>query len=133
VTAALTARCRGALAAAHGNLDVAVADLTQALRLHDQVSPLPQERGRTLLVLGGVQRRLSQRGAARATLAQAIGIFDDIGSVLWAAATPWSSVSVVVSVPGGHGLPTLPGRPGPGGRRGSPGAEASAVARSGPG
>ncbi len=38
-----------------------------ALRLHDQISPIPLERGRTLLLLGAVQRRLKQRAAARAS------------------------------------------------------------------
>ena len=58
VTAALTARCRGALAAARGNLHAAAAELTGALRRQDLLSPQPLDRGRTLLVLGGVQRRL---------------------------------------------------------------------------
>jgi DNA-binding CsgD family transcriptional regulator len=85
VTVALTARCHGALAAAHGNLDAAVMKLTEALRLHDLVSPQPLERGRTLLVLGIVQRRLKRRGAARATLSEALGIFEHISAPLWAA------------------------------------------------
>jgi DNA-binding CsgD family transcriptional regulator/tetratricopeptide (TPR) repeat protein len=83
--AALTARCRGALAAASGDLDRAERELRYALRLHDQTDPQPLERGRTLLVLGGVQRRLKQRRAARETLAQAIVTFDAMGAVLWAA------------------------------------------------
>jgi DNA-binding CsgD family transcriptional regulator len=85
LTAALTARCSGALAAADGDLDRAERDLRNALRLHDQTDPQPLERGRTLLVLGGVQRRLKQRRAARETLAQAIVTFDAMGAVLWAA------------------------------------------------
>jgi DNA-binding NarL/FixJ family response regulator len=43
------------------------------------------ERGRTLLVLGSVQRRARQRGAARATLSEAIGIFEAISAPLWVA------------------------------------------------
>jgi DNA-binding NarL/FixJ family response regulator len=85
VTAALTARCRGALAAAHGDLDTAVAELTEALRRQALMAPQPLDRGRTLLVLGGVQRRMKQRGAARATLTEAAGIFDRISAPLWAA------------------------------------------------
>lgn len=85
VTVARTARCLGALAAAHGNLDAAVARLTEALRLQDLLSPQPLERGRTLLVLGAVQRRRKQRSVARATLAEAAGIFERISAPLWAA------------------------------------------------
>jgi DNA-binding CsgD family transcriptional regulator len=36
-------------------------------------------------MLGGVQRRLKQRAAARATLSEAAGIFERAGAVLWAA------------------------------------------------
>ncbi len=85
VTAALAARCRGALAAARGNLDAAVAELTEALRLQDLMAAQPLDRGRTLLVLGGVQRRMKQRAAARVTLSEAAGIFDGISAPLWAA------------------------------------------------
>ena len=85
VTAALAARCRGLVAAARGDGDAALAELASALRLHDQVCPMPVERGRTLLVRGGVQRRLKQRAAARATLSEAVAVFDGIGARLWAA------------------------------------------------
>jgi DNA-binding CsgD family transcriptional regulator len=85
LTAALVARGKGTLAAANGDLDRAERDLRDALRLHDQTDPQPLERGRTLLVLGGIQRRLKQRRAARETLAQAIVTFDAMGAVLWAA------------------------------------------------
>ncbi len=84
VTAASHARSRGALAAARGDLDAAVAELAEALRRHDQSDPQPLERGRTLLMLGAVRRRLKQRGAARQSLAEAAGIFEDIGAALWA-------------------------------------------------
>ena len=82
--ASVTVRCRGLLAAARGNLDVAVDELTEALRLQGQISPMPLDRGRTLLALGAVQQRLKQRAAARATLSEAIAIFDSTGAVLWA-------------------------------------------------
>ncbi len=65
VTAAATARCRGVLAAAGGRLEDAVAELTSALDLQGQMTRQPVEQGRTLLVLGAVQRRLKQRRAAR--------------------------------------------------------------------
>lgn len=85
LTAGPTARCHGALAAARGDLEAAAGELTEALRLQDLVSPQPLERGRTLLVLGGVRRRMKQRSTARAALSEAIGIFDDISAPLWAA------------------------------------------------
>lgn len=85
VTAALTARCRGALAAARGSLDAAVRELTEALRLQDLMAAQPLDRGRTLLVLGGVQRRMKHRGAARATLSEAMDTFDGVIAPLWAA------------------------------------------------
>jgi DNA-binding NarL/FixJ family response regulator len=82
--AAAMLRCRGALSAALGDLETAERQLTEALGLLDQVSPQPLERGRTLLVLGGVQRRRKRRASARATLLAAAGIFGQIGAPLWA-------------------------------------------------
>jgi DNA-binding CsgD family transcriptional regulator len=84
-TAAAAARCRGALAAARGRLDDAAAELGTALRRHDQISPEPVQRGRTLLHLGSVQRRRRQRGAARATLGEAAAVFEQAGAALWMA------------------------------------------------
>ena len=84
VSAALAARCRGIIAAARGDGTAALAEFARALRLHDQVCPMPLERGRTLLALGSLQRRLRQRAAARATLSQAAASFGGVGSGLWA-------------------------------------------------
>ena len=84
VSAAQAARCRGAVAAAGSDLEGALAALQEAVRLHDE-APLPLERAQTLLVLGGVQRRLKQRGAARQTLSEALAIAERIGAPLWAA------------------------------------------------
>jgi ATP/maltotriose-dependent transcriptional regulator MalT len=85
VTAAATARCRGALAAAGGRLEGAVAELTSALDLQGQMTRQPVEQGRTLLALGAVQRRLKQRRAAREALGEALGVFEGAQSALWAA------------------------------------------------
>jgi DNA-binding CsgD family transcriptional regulator len=82
--AAVTARCRAWLAAAQGDHDAAAAAVGQALRWFGELPPMPAERGRALLVLGGVQRRLKQRGAARATLTEALGLFEGAGARLWA-------------------------------------------------
>ena len=84
VTAALAARCRGALASARGDTSAAMAELTSAVRWHDQVSRMPVERGRTLLSLGALQRRLKKRATARDTLAEALKLFDGAGARLWA-------------------------------------------------
>lgn len=84
VMAAQAARCRGALAAAGSDPEKAVAELAAALRRYDQATPMPAERGRTLLTLGGVQRRVKQRTAARAALTEALGLFEQAGARLWA-------------------------------------------------
>jgi DNA-binding CsgD family transcriptional regulator len=84
VTAALVARCRGAAAAARGDLAAAHDQLEAALARHNGVSPMPAEIGRTLLILGGVQRRMKLRAAARTTLSRAVESFDAAGAALWA-------------------------------------------------
>lgn len=85
LTQALMARCRGLLAAGRGDLGLAVKELTGALELHRLISPHPLDQGRTLLVLGSVQRRLRLRGTARTTLSEALGVFERISAPLWAA------------------------------------------------
>ena len=45
---------------------------------------MPFELGRTLLVKGIIERRDRRKSAARATLGQALGIFDYLGAALWA-------------------------------------------------
>jgi DNA-binding CsgD family transcriptional regulator len=77
------ARCRGLLAAQAGELDVAIASYESALAWHSQVE-LPLDRGRTLLALGATQRRAKRRREARATLEEALVVFDRIGAALWA-------------------------------------------------
>jgi DNA-binding CsgD family transcriptional regulator len=85
LTTALATHCRGLLAAARGDLRAAVTALTEALEIHDRLSPHPLERARILLSLGGFQLHLHQRGAGRATLSEALGVFETIGAPLWAA------------------------------------------------
>jgi DNA-binding CsgD family transcriptional regulator len=84
VTAALVARCRGAAAAARGDLAAAEDQLEVALARHGEVSPMPVEVGRTLLVLGVAERRMKRRAAARRTFSQAVELFEAAGAVLWA-------------------------------------------------
>jgi DNA-binding CsgD family transcriptional regulator len=76
-------RCRGLLAGQAGNLDDALAAYEEALAWHAKVE-LPLDRGRTLLALGGTQRRMKRRREARATLEEALSIFERIGAALWA-------------------------------------------------
>ena len=84
VTAAVAARCRGALAAARGALGDAVSELENALALHDATTLEPVPRGRTLLMLGAVQRRLLQRRAARDSFTAALNLFTTADASLWA-------------------------------------------------
>jgi DNA-binding CsgD family transcriptional regulator len=78
------ARCRAMLAAADGHPQEALAACEQALALHERL-PMPFELGRTLLVKGMIERRAKRKPAARATLGQALGIFEHLGAPLWAA------------------------------------------------
>jgi DNA-binding CsgD family transcriptional regulator len=78
------ARARAMLASARDEHADALRELERALVLHDRLGD-PFERGRTLLVLGGVRRRLGQRRAARDVLQEAVALFDDVGAATWAA------------------------------------------------
>jgi ATP/maltotriose-dependent transcriptional regulator MalT len=77
------ARCRGLLAAAQGRSEEAVAELTEALRLRGLIADEPVERGRILLALGSVQRRLKQRRSSRELLGAAIACFEGASAVVW--------------------------------------------------
>ena len=79
---AVSARCRGLVLAAKGDLDAAAEALTESLREHERC-PVPFERARTLLVQGQVLRRMKQKLAARAALAEARAIFEHLGSQAW--------------------------------------------------
>jgi DNA-binding CsgD family transcriptional regulator len=79
---ATSARCRGLLQVARGDLNAAMRSLEQALVEHKRVL-LPLERGRTLLVMGQVQRRRKEKRAAKASLASALATFEGIGAAIW--------------------------------------------------
>lgn len=81
---AVGARCRAILLAAHGDLDAATAAAERALTEHQRL-PMPFETARTRLLLGQLQRRQRQKHTAAATLHDAVRVFDDLGTVLWAA------------------------------------------------
>jgi DNA-binding CsgD family transcriptional regulator len=75
-------RCRGLLLAATGDLAGALEACDHALRDHERL-PMPFELGRTLLARGQVARRAKKWGEARASLDQALAIFERLGARLW--------------------------------------------------
>jgi DNA-binding CsgD family transcriptional regulator len=83
VVLAQALRCRGLMAATRGDLNAAASLLEDAARLHDEVGD-PLGRGRALLSLGVVRRRLKQKRAAREAITEAAGIFETCGAELWA-------------------------------------------------
>jgi DNA-binding CsgD family transcriptional regulator len=82
-TLATAARCRGLLLAARGDTGGAVQALEQALGHHQQLA-MPFEHGRTLLVMGQVQRRAKRKKIARQHLDAALGIFESLPAPPWA-------------------------------------------------
>src|SRR5215472_2220576 len=82
-TLATAARCQGLLAAARGDTGGAVRALEEALGHHQQLA-MPFELGRTLLVMGQVQRRAKHKRIAKQHLDRALGIFESLPSPPWA-------------------------------------------------
>lgn len=81
---AAAGRCDGLVHAGRGDLEAAVQTLEQALTDHER-SPMPFERARTLLALGVVRRRRKERRLARLAFEEAVGLFEALGTPLWAA------------------------------------------------
>ncbi len=104
---AAQARCRGLLAAARGQLDEAIAELEEALALRGLISDEPVERGRILLDLGSMRRRLKQRRAARESLGAAIACFEGAEAALWAQRAAAELARVSGRVPGSAGVLTV--------------------------
>lgn len=94
-------RCRGLLGAQAGQLESGLRAFEAALELHARVE-LPLDKGRTLLALGAAQRRLKHRREARATLEEAVAVFEGIGAALWAerARTELKRISGRAATPG---------------------------------
>ncbi|GAA2218384.1 AAA family ATPase [Micromonospora olivasterospora] len=80
---ATAARCAGLLQASRGDLPGALDTMSAAARLH-QRSPDRYESGRTLLALGAIRRRARMKRAAREALDDALAIFEELGSPVWA-------------------------------------------------
>jgi DNA-binding CsgD family transcriptional regulator len=81
---AVSARSRGLLNAANGDLDEALTDYQRAVQAHRALD-MPVERGRTLLAMGRLCRRRNERQRAQAVLAEAVGVFETAGASSWAA------------------------------------------------
>lgn len=81
---AVSARCRGVVLAASGELDGAAEALERALVEHERC-PVPFAHARTLLVQGQILRRLKRRRDARASLDGALAIFGRLGAEAWIA------------------------------------------------
>ena len=77
------ARCRGLLVAERGDLEGALQQLDEAVRLAAD-APVPMEHGRALLVRGTLGRRARQKRAARESLEAAHALFDRLGARVWA-------------------------------------------------
>jgi DNA-binding CsgD family transcriptional regulator len=80
---AVSARCRGLLHAADGEVDLAATAFERAMVAHERC-PMPFERARTLLALGQVRRRKKERRAARAAFQETLELFERIGAEPWA-------------------------------------------------
>ena len=75
-------RIRALIASAKGELDLGATHAQQSCRILAGL-PTPFDHGRSLLVLGAIQRRRRERRASDATLAQAGEIFGKLGAVPW--------------------------------------------------
>jgi DNA-binding NarL/FixJ family response regulator len=80
--AAVAARGQAIVLGTQGNLEEALAAARDAVDGHTALD-MPFDRGRSLLVLGEIQRRAKQRRAARETLGASIAAFDDLGATAW--------------------------------------------------
>ena len=79
----VAARSRGLVAAASGDLETALVELTEAEA--EQASlPMPVERGRTLVHLGRVHRRRRKKREALDAFAGALTTFESAGAAGWA-------------------------------------------------
>ena len=79
---AVSARSRGLMLSARGDLDGAAAALHEAVERHVGLD-MPFERGRTLLALGQVLRRRNERRAARTAFEEALATFEGLGVQPW--------------------------------------------------
>jgi DNA-binding CsgD family transcriptional regulator len=83
---ATSARCRGLLLAARGDLDSAIVTLDLALQHHAALG-MPFEQARTLLTAGEIHRRARHKSVANTHLSAALTVFERLGAPLWAQRT----------------------------------------------
>ena len=76
-------RARGQVAAARGEVDLALATLEQAVAEADTVTD-PFGRARALLALGLTRRRARQKRGAREAIEASLAGFESLGAALWA-------------------------------------------------
>jgi len=76
-------RCHGLVAAASGDVEQALALLSQAVDEHEKVGD-PFGRARALLGLGVVRRRARQKRPARLAIEEALEAFEHVGAAEWA-------------------------------------------------
>ena len=79
----IAARSRGLVAAASGDLESALVELTDA-QAQQAALPMPVEHGRTLVHLGRVHRRRRKKRAALDAFDAAVEAFDSAGAAGWA-------------------------------------------------
>lgn len=79
----VAARSRGLVAAASGDLESAIVELTEA-GTQQAALPMPVERGRTLMHLGRVHRRRRKKRVALDAFKTAIATFESAGAAGWA-------------------------------------------------
>ena len=77
------ARCRGMLLAARGDVNDANGAVERAMAEYDRL-PMPFERARTQLLAGQLRRRQRQKDQAATTLREALKMFEDLNTRLWA-------------------------------------------------
>jgi DNA-binding CsgD family transcriptional regulator len=100
---AVAARGRALVSAARGDFDEARVQLGRALAAHERL-PQPFELGRTLLARGTIERRAKHRGEARAALARALEVFDQLGAPLWAEKAAGELARIPGRAPAAHEL-----------------------------
>jgi DNA-binding CsgD family transcriptional regulator len=75
-------RCRGLVAAARGDVDLALSTFEQAVVQHEKVED-PFGRARALLALGVTRRRARQKRAAREAIEASLAAFEELGAATW--------------------------------------------------
>ena len=81
---AIAARTEATIAAGRGDVDGAWGRFDEAFEAHER-APDRFQHARTLLALGGAQRRAKRRAAARQTLERAVAVLDELPAPQWAA------------------------------------------------